>query len=380
MLYYPGFSKPMQSRMLILIAALALALPACAPDATSTPTLEPPPNATATLPSRAPAPPRTETPATGLPKVNSTVTPSASAAKGLSGEFAFAPGDGSIWIQDAASGQARPLVTVKPDAFSDAPEISPDGRTIVYSLSSLSAQGAAQNTIHVIGADGKNDRAVARPPDAKTELTSPAFAPDGQSVFFTASYPVPPSEQHFEIRRIPISGGATQTVISDAQTPAVSSDGKRLAFLRFDFHTFTAGLWLADSNGQNPKELVAKDLFAIIASPRFSPDGQWVLFSASGPPTRPLSSAQCQPYLLCAFAQPAYADGLPWALWLVSTDGAHFQQLTRNSYDSPTGAWSHDGAQIAFFDTGGIYLVDIKTHALSLVSKNGGHGVFDWWE
>ncbi len=78
-------------------------------------------------------------------------------------------------------------------------------------------------------------------------------------------------------------------------------------------------------------------------------------------------------------AQPAYADGLPWDLWVISADGTHTQQVTSVGADSPWPAWSNDGKYVAFMDTSGFYLVDVAQHVITQLNQNAGHGVLDWW-
>jgi Tol biopolymer transport system component len=303
----------------------------------------------------------------------------------LTGKFVFAPGDGSIWIQDAATGRPQALVNPKSEVFADAPAFSPDGKRVAYTESKLSATGVAVNSIHLIDADGKNDRALATPPDVKTTLNWPVFSPDGKWVYYTSSFPVPPDSEHAEIQRVASGGGAPQKIIQDAHSASFSADGSQIAFERFNFTNFSASLWIADADGQNARLLVADDLFSIVMASRFSPDGKWILFAASGPPTRPLPGAlllphrQCEPQLLCALAGTAHADGLPWDLWVVSVDGKHFEQLTNVGFDSPWPAWSRDGKYIAVFETSGFYVLDVDKRLLSQWKSEGGHGIMDWW-
>jgi Tol biopolymer transport system component len=303
----------------------------------------------------------------------------------LSGEFVFAPGDGSIWIQDAASGKQRALVDATANLFAEAPAFSPDGKRVAFAESKLSATGAAQSSIHMIDADGKNDRSLALPPDSKTTLAAPMFSPDGKWVYYTYSFPEPPSSEHFEIQRISAGGGRSQKILEGAESIVFSGDGTRLAFQRFNASNFSASLWIADANGTSEKLLVPDDLFSITDAPRFSPDGKWILFTASGPPTRTLPGAlllpakNCEPQLLCALAGTADADGLPWDLWLVSLDGKHFEQLTNVGFDSPWPAWSRDGKYVAIFETSGFYVLDVDRRLLSLWNPESGHGVMDWW-
>jgi Tol biopolymer transport system component len=170
--------------------------------------------------------------------------------------------------------------------------------------------------------------------------------------------------------------------MQDARMSAESPDGKRIAFMRFNFDTFSASLWVSDIDGQNAKNIMNDDVFLIISAPRWSPDGTQILFAASGPNTRPLpgidSLRTCEPVILCFFAKPAYADGLPWDLWTVTPDGSKFARLTEIGADSPSYAWSADGQQIAIFDTSGQYLLDVATKVVSQLNRNGGHGAFDW--
>lgn len=356
---------------------LTIALLLCFSAASCTPTAP-----AAPAPTAAPQPSPTLERAPTRTPVTSSGSPAAPPAVGS--RFVYAPGDGSVWLQDAATGKANVLVTPAPDKFADGPAFSPDGKHIAYTQTALSTQGAAQTYIRLIDVDGKNDRPFAIPDNNKTSFNWAAFSPDGKYIYYTSTFPVPPSSENSQIERLPVEGGDAQKVIQDARSAVLSPDGKRLAFIRFDFERFSTALWLADANGQNAKPLLADDVFSIIAAPHFSPDGKWILFVASGPPTRQLPGAllspkPCEPALLCLFAQTAHANGLPWDLWLVSVEGDRFRQLTNIGADSPWPAWSRDGKQIAFFDTSGIYLLDVAPRVISKLSPNGGHGVFDWW-
>lgn len=303
----------------------------------------------------------------------------------LAGKFIFAPGDGSIWVQDPANTSPSPVVKPSAELFADAPSWSPDGKIFVYVHSALTADGTAQSAIYRANADGTGQTLVAQPDNKKTTYNWPHFSQDGKWVYFTSSTPVPPNKQDSKILRVPVDGGAPQIIAQDARMSTESPDGKSIAFLRFDFESFTAALWIADTDGQNARELVSKEVFILISSPEFSPDGTQIMFSASGPNTRPLPGVsmrtrECAPVLLCLFAQPARADGLPWDLWAVTPDGSKFTRLTQLGADSPWPAWSKDSMQVAFMDTSGQYVIDRATRQVSQLSRSGGHGVFGWWQ
>ncbi len=303
----------------------------------------------------------------------------------VAGKFIFAPGDGSIWIQDPVKGRPNPIIRPTPELFADAPSWAPDGKSFVYVRSSLTAQGNSQNAIYRANADGTQNEPVATPPNNKTTFNWPHYSWDGKWIYYTQSFPVPPNKQNSTIQRVAVSSGASQKIIDNARMSTESPDGKKIAFIRFNFDTFTAALWIADMDGKNERVLVSDDVFIMISAPQFSPDGSQILFAASGPNTRPLPGVSyraptCSPQLFCLFAKPAYADGLPWDLWTVTPDGNKFTRLTQIGADSPWPAWSHDSTQVAFFDTSGQYLVDLSARVVSQITRNGGHGVFGWWQ
>lgn len=159
----------------------------------------------------------------------------------VNGKFIFAPGDGSLWVQDPADGKPKPVIKPTAEIYADAPNFAPDGKSFVYIQSSLTAQGTAQNSIFRANEDRSGNQTLAVPPDTKTAYNWPHYSWDGQWIYFTSSYPVPPNKQASEIDRIPI-GGAPQKVVADARTSTESPDGKHIAFIRFNFDTFTGEL------------------------------------------------------------------------------------------------------------------------------------------
>jgi len=159
-----------------------------------------------------------------------------------------------------------------------------------------------------------------------------------------------------------------------------------------DPKTFYTSLWIANVNGTGVQQLVAEDIFMEVAGPHFTPDGQSIVFAASGPPSKKLPTAslpmaQAQPADDCALRMlfvclvwRAHANGLPWDLWQVSADGKKFKQLTDLQLDSPWPAIARDGQSVAYMTFEGAYMVDRQTGKVSRLSNEGGHGVIDWYQ
>ncbi len=362
----------MKNRIYLISFLFVLGLVLLACSAAPTPTPAPVATPAGPTPTMIPASPLTPMPSSGPALIPS----------GVTGKFVFAPGDGSIWIQDDPTARPRALVPASKDIFSQSPAFSPDGAQVVYVQQALSAQGPAAISLQLIGTDGKGQHTLVNAPDARSNVDWPFFSRDGKFVYYTVESV---DHKHSEIDRIAPAGGSPSTFIDDALQAGVSADGKQSAFIRFSIDHFTYSLWAADGEGKNARLLLDEQSFLMLAAPRFSPDGQSLLFAASGPPRHPvqglnlLPGEECQPALLCALAQPALADGLPWDLWIIKPDGTGARQLTNFGADSPWPAWSRDGKYVSFLATTGIYLLDVNKGFLARVSRNGGHGVFDWW-
>ncbi len=366
----------MSPRIFAATFILLFSLVACAAPATPTPLPSPPtaipiPTPSGPVPTSIPPSPITPIPTGGSP-----VLPA-----GVSGKFVFAPGDGSIWVQDTPVAPPHVVVKASTDMFSEAPAFSPDGNLIAFALSALNAQATSPTSIQLVDVNGQNQHALEPAPDATSGFGWPAFSPDGKWVYYTLLG----AKGATAIQRVPTQGGTPEKVLDNGRQAVLAADGKQLAFVRLNLDRFTTSLWVADAAGHNPQLLLNDGAFLTILAPHFSPDGQWILFSASGPPRSPLHALDlsptrgCEPPLLCALAQPAYADGLPWDMWIISVDGKRAQQLTAVGADSPWPAWSRDGKYVAFMDTSGMYLVDVAQRTVMQLNRNRGHGVFDWW-
>ncbi len=373
----------MKLRMIVWLVGLGLfgALAACG----NFPT--PPPGLGAT-PASAPR----ATPA-GTITISVTPVPAnvvATRAAGLPGKFVFARGNGTILIQDATGANLRPLVASNGDTLAEFPAFSPDGKQVAYSYNYFDKDGNVVQDLHVINTDGSNPHSVAVPDQVKITYSFPAWSPDGKDIFFTQAYAIPPSSEYAEIDRVSANGGALKTVLKDARLAAISPDGKKIAFRRFDFKIFASSLWIANIDGTGEKQLVDQETFFDIFAARFSPDSTSLVFAGSGEPKKKLPGIALMPApandgncaigvgALC-LVERADAHGLPSDLWLVNLDGTQFERVTHVGSDSPYPAWSADGTRIAFLSEIGTFLVDRQNKTFSQVTSDGGYGGFDWY-
>src|SRR5713101_6014946 len=114
------------------------------------------------------------------------------------------------------------------------------------------------------------------------EVTWPSLdvSPDGRTIVF---------ELLGDLYTMPIDGGEATRIVGglsfDSQ-PTYSPDGKTIAFL--SDRSGVENLWIANADGSSPravsKDQKTNDRPQIMASPAWTPDGQYIVVSESRPP------------------------------------------------------------------------------------------------
>lgn len=235
------------------------------------------------------------------------------------------------------------------------PSWSPDGRTIAYVHGDTLPD---RNGIYLIDADGTNNRimyigVVGSPTwspdgnwiafsdraqifkvktngDSLTQLTSegrnffPAWSPDGEWIAYDSDSQSP-NGMNF-IWRMKADGSEKKRILYDLtkgeiRMPDWSPDGKRIVHQGY-VGANAPEIVIMDTAGQNAARLTFDDRND--AYPKFSPDGESVLFTS----------------------QPT---GEYPQIWIVSVNGTIRRQVT--STQGYTGDWSPDGEWIVYTDS-----------------------------
>ncbi len=174
-------------------------------------------------------------------------------------------------IQDFGSAPAvwaaRPL-THDPVWAAD-PVFSPDGSSIAYS-----SDRTGNSDIWLIDREGGN------PLQLTSHLSDdrrPAWSPDGGWIYFTSF-----RSGNAAIWRIPRLGGVVEEVLEGADDPAISPDGRTLAFVRRD----DSGHYrVAVAPVDDPEDFrfltTSDDGFWFHRDPTFSPDGRTICYRSA---------------------------------------------------------------------------------------------------
>ncbi|MGH9414346.1 MAG: prolyl oligopeptidase family serine peptidase [Terriglobales bacterium] len=178
------------------------------------------------------------------------------------------------------------------------PQLSPNGKLAVWVQHESTADGAASH-LWMAPVDGS---APARqitfsPSSDKFGESSPAWAPDGKAIYFTARR----GKTH-QLYRLPIAGG-------EAAPLALKTGKLELSPGRFEI----------------------------------APDGKWLVFSARQPQTEQEKQEKKDKKDAVIVGQ----DRNPNRIWLYSFADQHVQALTPRSQEAEGFAWSPDSGQLA---------------------------------
>jgi Tol biopolymer transport system component len=149
--------------------------------------------------------------------------------------------------------------------------ISPDGKYIVYALSSRNSQ-----SLYIRQVNAPNDILIV--PPAPVGVFGMTFSPDGTELFYAIK-----ALDVGTLFRVPVLGGTPVKVLEKIDGPiSFSPDGKRFVFVRANYpNPGASALVIANVDGSGQHDLVVKKLPEKLSpifftGPSWSPDGRLV--------------------------------------------------------------------------------------------------------
>ena len=169
--------------------------------------------------------------------------------------------------------------------------------------------------IHVIGPDGRGDRALTPEPGSE----APVWSPDGSQIAWTAD-----RAGSFEIWVMRRDGSRAHRLTRGPgdSHPAWSPDGRDIAFFRAP----AGSLEVVSADGKRQRSVGRGRAFDVSAAPAWSPDGRWLAIA-----------------------------GVDGALYMVAADGHAIRRLTprRPATIAWRPSWSPRGGRVAFLNLAG---------------------------
>jgi Tol biopolymer transport system component len=283
---------------------------------------------------------------------------------------------------DLASRQLTPVGSFGKGDFPSSPLASPDHRQIAYTLFQVPSNPAdlGGNDLYVMQADGTGAHLVHSHHNPGGSWEDPSWSAKEDALYATLLAAVVVGGQTkgetATIHRVPLNGGAPVPLIQGFG-PAASPDGKWLAYYQPAPQT---GLYIADAQGQNVRQLAPNAGFTDLRAPRFSPDSQWLAFAAQGGTARSTADRPSPRNGLADLLGPAIAeaDGVPMDLWVIRPDGTGLRQVSSAIDHSPTPAWSPDGQWLAIGGEFSLTLLGISGHPSIQLLSNAARASITW--
>ena len=312
---------------------------------------------------------------------------------GVGGKIVFAR-EGKLVAMEA--GRTSTIVQAPAGAVIRAPAWSPDGGSVAYALSPPRGTPRAgrpslaelpTSDIMVASADGSGQRVLVAHDGPGGQLESPAWLPDGRGLLYGYYRPIYNGEQfvedRIEIRRLDLASGVSTTVTRGASNPAVSPDGRQVAYIGEDT-TQGPSLRVAAIDGGAERLLTKPNTFQQMQAPAFSPDGQTIVVSAVVIPRAQATDSSAAFWSkvdhIRGLLTPirAEAHGNPWEIWIVPVAGGSPRQVTQIGEDEPVARWSADGGRLLVLGAGGLYVIDMRASVTYFASTEGGSLGLDW--
>ena len=285
-----------------------------------------------------------------------------------------------LWLQRGAAAQL--LLSGSQRISLSSPALSPDGSRVAYVRFDQAPADAGDigSDIHILDLGSGIDVPVRTHGRTGEFFWAPQWLDDGRLVYSHQVNEAAGDEAAYriDIELIDLNSGSVELLRADATDPGLSPDGAMLAVVDDPASDHILAVVDLAPGGQPPGParvlLDTSDNLAFFRLPRFSPDGAWIAFLASG--DGPLVSSRPEDVL--AAAPLATAGNGVQDLWRIRPDGSGLTRLTTVLEDTPDYAWSGDGRHILLRGAFGVYLVDVETRVTQTLGPGEFHGTHDW--
>jgi Tol biopolymer transport system component/DNA-binding winged helix-turn-helix (wHTH) protein len=275
-------------------------------------------------------------------------------------------GDGSLYAIPVGTGRTpHPILQPPSGTWYVHPAFSPDGRSLAFAackgsdlepgctlnVAGVERESILSDRIRQVAAPTAMNIGLAWTPDASSLIFStlkpggtraylwrigvaagsrperldlagpaafyPAVDPTGRRLVYSQDTTLADSE----IFRVQPGGKPSLLLTSSARdaNPQYSPDGRYIAFESGRGTESYSGIWIANLDGREPRQVVK----FWSGTPRWSPDGQWLAFDS-------------------------FENTGRFGVWVVEASGSMPRRLTNRPEDDVVPSWSQDGAHVYF--------------------------------
>jgi Tol biopolymer transport system component len=310
-------------------------------------------------------------------------TQSAEPGVGTKATFILANPGGLSALDDAGRFMGK-IVKLPDQSAPSTPVLHPSGTAVAFALTQQpDPKRGFGSDIYIVNLDGTGLKPVLQHEDNNVFYASPRFDSSGNVLYVHRRAAIIQNGSFVgnddNIVRVDLRTGQSQKIVKDGADPTISPDGKMLVYIHLKDSQIDT-LWRADVDGSNAGPLFkTRDAFWYLQSPRFTPNGCEIIFSAAGHTTTGLSGG--------AVVAPARASsgivatvsgvsagarvahlGVPSELFVVPCDGSSVKSVGQTG-DDVVPAWSPDGGRVAYVGSGGFFVLDVKSQTTRTVAQ-----------
>jgi TolB protein len=236
--------------------------------------------------------------------------------------------------------------------------------TVVFNLTAGASKGIATSKIAYVSRkgnakeictmdyDGNNQQPFTH---SNTLNLFPSWAPDNSKLAFVSYRPKPEISIYSYL-----DGSRLSFPVFDsfASTPAISPDGKEIAFSLRNAMRGDADLFISKLDGADSRNITNNP--AIDSSPAWSPTGKQLAFTSN-------------------------REGLINQIFICNSDGSNIKRIVKEGGDADSPVWSPDGKWIAFHwkpqmsSHHDIFIADVEKGAIYQITSNHGSNENPSW-
>ena len=278
---------------------------------------------------------------------------------------------------DLNTREVSTLFIAPPKAWLLAQSYSLHSNEILLSYAPPPAEGKVSygyTDLYLLKPDGSLTPVLQRADDIEAYFGA-FFSPAGDMIYYSHFLADSTAQSGFRyhVNRFGYPGGSPEVVVEDAFWERLSPDGSKLAYVTFDGREFDE-LFVANADGSDPVRVLDPDEFPTVDAPFFSPDNQFLYFSAVSESTTPLTWWE-----KLIGVRIAFAHAVPSDFWQVSLTDGTVKQITHLQDQGMYGTFSPDGTLIAFTSSTGLYVMNPDGNDLvQVIESNSLYGTLDW--
>ncbi len=298
----------------------------------------------------------------------------------LEGRLVLAHITDGVVVFDLATGETEMLYEAPAKAWVTGAALSPDGSMLVFAYAPP-PEGTIQygfSDLATMPIDGSSESSLLLDAGEGEVLSAPTWSPDGRSVVFTRSRRGETGAADLSVGRVLYPDGASETVVEQAFSPAISPDGRSLAYIS----AAGAGidtLYVSGIGGADARPMATDEGFNVIDWPRFSPDGSRLIFSAFKPLAVGSFEDRVSALLGVQIARAGSAEhSAPSDIWQIDLATGKVQMLADVRAEGIVLDTSPDGRYIAFITGQGIYIMAADGANLTRISEQTGYRSIQW--